>query len=115
MRCKIMSERERAIQMKFRVTPEEKEMIKFKMCQIGTNNFDAYARKMSIDGYIIKHDFKELRALTAELGKIGSNINQIAKRANETRNVYEEDIKDLLQMLYQVQVLFNNKVGKLIK
>jgi len=62
------------------VPPEEKEMIHAKMQQLGTGNFGAYARKMLIDGYVIKKDYSEIKKLTAELGKIGSNINQLAKK-----------------------------------
>lgn len=110
-----MANRERKVQLILRVTEEEKEKIKENMIKIGTVNFAAFARKMLIDGYVVRHDFKELKGLTAELGKIGSNINQIAKRANETRNVYDEDIKDILMKLHEIKVLVNDKVGKLIK
>jgi len=110
-----LAQRKRDISLGFRVSEEEKELIMKKMYQLGTDNFNAYAIKMLIDGYVIKHDFKELKTLTAELGKIGSNVNQIAKRANETRTVYEEDIKDVLRMLHQIQILINDNIGKLIK
>ena len=110
-----VANRERALQLIVRVSEEEKEMIQQKMLQLGTTNFNAYARKMLIDGYIIKRDFKELKGLTAELGKIGGNINQIAKRANETRHVFQADIKDVLRMLHQIKLLVNDKVGQLIK
>lgn len=110
-----MSNRERNKPLYVRVTEEEKDMILQKMNQLGTSNFNAYAIKMLIDGYVIKYDFAELRKLTAELGKIGSNINQIARRANETRNVYDQDIKDILTMLHQIKSLTNEKIGRLIK
>ncbi|NLD49121.1 MAG: MobC family plasmid mobilization relaxosome protein [Clostridiaceae bacterium] len=110
-----MANRERDIQRIVRVSEEENEMINQNMLKIGTVNFSAYARKMLIDGYVVRHDFTELKGLTAELGKIGSNINQIAKRANETRNVYNEDIQDILRKLHEIKVLVNEKVGKLIK
>ena len=32
-------------------------MVRHKMNQLGTRNFGAYARKMLIDGYIIKVDY----------------------------------------------------------
>ena len=57
------------------VTKVEKEKIHEKMEQLSTGNFGAYARKMLIDGYVIKKDYSEIKKLTAELGKIGSNIN----------------------------------------
>lgn len=110
----FMASETNKIELKVRVSEEEKKMIRDKMSLIPTSNFNSYAKKMLIDGYVIKHDFKELKAFTAELGKIGSNVNQIAKRANETRNVYPEDIKDVLKLLHELQILINDKVGKLI-
>ena len=35
---------------------------------------------MAIDGYIIQVDHSDIKKMTAELQKIGVNINQIAKR-----------------------------------
>ena len=84
------------------------------MLQLGTENFGAYARKMLIDGYVIKKDFSELKALTAELGKIGSNINQLAKRANESRNVNAEDIRNILVKQFEIERLVKATLAKLI-
>ena len=36
---------------------QELSMVRHKMNQLGTRNFGAYARKMLIDGYIIKVDY----------------------------------------------------------
>ena len=57
-----MAKRKRDIQLKFRVTPQEREMIETKMAQFGTTNMAAYLRKMAIDGYVVKLDLPELRA-----------------------------------------------------
>ena len=58
-----MAMRKRDIQLKFRVTPQEREMIETKMAQFGTTNMAAYLRKMAIDGYVVKLDLPELREL----------------------------------------------------
>ncbi len=110
-----MAKRKRNIQLKLMVTEEEKEMIQEKMHQLGTDNFGAYARKMLIDGYVIKYDFKELKALTGQIGKIGSNINQIAKRANETKTINQEDVNKALTLLEQVMQIVNKTVPKMIR
>ena len=59
-----MAKRKRDIQLKFRVTPQEREMIETKMAQFGTTNMAAYLRKMAIDGYVVKLDLPELRELS---------------------------------------------------
>jgi len=62
---------------------------------IPTNNMAAYLRKIAIDGYIVQVDHSDIKAMTAEIQKIGVNINQIARRVNSTGSVYQEDIDEL--------------------
>ena len=90
-----MENRKRNIQIKFRVTEEERTLIEEKMKQVPTSNMEAYLRKMAIDGYIIQIDHSDIKKMTAELQKIGVNVNQIAWRANATGNVYQEDIEEI--------------------
>ena len=40
-------------------------------------------------------DYSYLRQYNETLGKISGNLNQIAKRINSTRNVYEEDMAEV--------------------
>ena len=79
-----MANRTRNIVLRVPVTAEERAMIERKMQQMGTGCFSVYARKMLIDGYVIRLDYSDVKAMTAELQKIGTNINQIAKRVNAT-------------------------------
>ena len=67
-----------------------------------TKNFSAYARKMLIDGYIVNMDTSDIRAQTAELQKIGVNVNQIARRINSTGTVYAQDIEDIKRALAKI-------------
>ena len=80
-----------------------------------SRNFSMYARKMCIDGYVIKRDFAELKALTKELANLARNINQIALRANETRSIYEQDIKDLQRYYYNVKRACTERLVKMIR
>ena len=87
-----MAKRKRNIVIRFRVTPEEREMIESKMAQFGTSNMAAYLRKISIDGYVVRLDLPELREMVSLLRRSSNNLNQIAKRVNETSRIYEADI-----------------------
>ena len=87
-----MAKRKRNIVIRFRVTPEEREMIESKMAQFGTSNMAAYLRKISIDGYVVRLNLPELREMVSLLRRSGNNINQIAKRVNETSRIYDADI-----------------------
>lgn len=87
-----MAKRKRNIVIRFRVTPEEREMIESKMAQFGTSNMAAYLRKISIDGYVVRLDLPELREMVSLLRRSSNNLNQIAKRVNETSRIYDADI-----------------------
>jgi len=97
-----MTNRTRKIVLRVPVTPEEQELIRQKMALLNTRNFSAYARKMLIDGYVVHIDTTDIRAQTAELQKIGVNINQIARRINSTGAVYAQDVEDIKGALAQI-------------
>ena len=78
-----------------KVSPEEKALIDRKMALLGVSNLRAYLRKMAVDGYIVQMDMGDVVELVKLLRSISSNVNQIAHRCNETRNLYAEDVEDL--------------------
>ena len=92
-----MAKRKRDIQLKVRVTPEERAMIEAKMAQLGTNNMSAYLRKIAIDGYVVQLDLPELREMVSLLRRSSNNLNQLARRANETGRIYPKDLADIRQ------------------
>ncbi len=92
-----MAEENRSIVIRFRATPDEQEKIRERMEQLGTENMSAFLRKMAIDGYIVKLELPELKEMLTLLRRSSSNINQIAKRVNETGRLYGEDIEEILQ------------------
>ncbi len=97
-----MENRKRNVQIIIRVTEEERALIEEKMQQIPTLNLSAYARKILIDGYIITLDLQEVKGHTAQLQKIGVNINQIAKRINETGRIYADDMDEIKLAMEEV-------------
>lgn len=92
-----MAKRKRGIQLGFRVTEQEQEQIQAHMAEAGVRNQAAFLRKMAIDGYVIHLDLSDVRQLVKLLRSCSNNMNQIAKRANETRSIYEADLEDLRQ------------------
>ena len=85
----------RGTQLHFVVSEQEAELIKERMTQAGISNLSAYLRKMAVDGYIIHLDMAEIREMTKLLRICSNNLNQYARRANETGSVYAADIEDL--------------------
>ena len=90
-----MANRKRNAQLAIRVTEEEREQIARRMEQAGVRSLRAYLLKMAVDGYIVNLDLTDVREMVTLLRRSSNNLNQIAKRANETRNIYEADIQDL--------------------
>ena len=97
-----MPDRTRPIRKEICLNEQELSVVRHKMNQLGTRNFGAYARKMLIDGYIVHMDTSDIRAQTAELQKIGVNVNQIARRINSTGAVYAQDVEDIKGALAQI-------------
>lgn len=92
-----MAKRKRNVPLLFWVSDHERELITSKMEQFGTENLSAYLRKMAIDGYVVRLDLPELRELLTLLRRNGSNLNQITRRVNETRHLYDTDVEDICQ------------------
>jgi uncharacterized protein YukE len=89
--------RTRGIHYHFCVNQEEADLIRERMASLGVTSMGAYFRKMAIDGYHINVDLTDVKELVSLLRRCSNNLNQIAKRANETRSIYEADIEDLRQ------------------
>ena len=92
-----MANLEREVQLKFRVTPEERALIEQKMAQLGTSNMAAYLRKMAIDGFVINLELPELREMVSLLRRSSNNLNQLTRRVHETGRFYDADLEELRQ------------------
>ena len=42
---------------------EELEIIKQKMALLNTDNFSAFCRKMTIDGFVVKQDYTDMKQI----------------------------------------------------
>ena len=63
-----MDGRKRTVQIKFRVTEAERDLILEKMKLIPTRNMAAYLRKIAIDGYILQVDHTDIKAIRNTTG-----------------------------------------------
>ena len=95
-----------------KVSPEEKKVIDQKMALLGTSNLRAYLRKMAVDGYIVQLDMSSVVELVKLLRSISSNVNQIARRCNSTRNLYAQDVEDLRKGYTEVWAGINSLLKK---
>lgn len=86
----------------FLASKEEVQRIHEKMDELGIRSMGAYLRKMALDGYCINLDLQDVKALVSLLRICSNNLNQYAKRANETGSIYDADINDLQERLEEI-------------
>lgn len=100
-------------ELKVRISPEDKERIRSKMEEAGILNMSAYIRKMALDGICVRLDLAEVRQIIVLLQRCSNNLNQYAKRANETGSVYAADIEDLRSRLEEIWELSRQSLAHL--
>lgn len=86
-------------------------------------NISEYMRKQIMEGQVntkfeIGADVKEIKKLIGELGKIGSNLNQIARYFNqggiissEMRTEIKKSLQDIYEMKYEVMRMAGDSVA----
>lgn len=85
----------RTVQIHFHVTPEEAAQIRERIKAAGIRNEAAYFRKMTLNGYMIQVDLGDVKEMIRLLRINANNLNQYARKANESDSVYLEDIQSL--------------------
>ena len=83
-------------QIHFRVSKVELERIRQKMESCGILSIGSYLRKMALDGYCLNLDLPQLRRMAYLLQNCSNNLNQVAKRANESGQLYAADLDELI-------------------
>lgn len=82
-----------------------------------------YVRELALnEGEIIIYNFSELKDSLSETGKyvyelnkIGNNVNQIAKKVNESDVVATEDVQYLLSQVEQMKSNYETTFNLLLK
>ena len=95
------------------MTADERALLERKMREAGTTNMGAYLRKMALDGLVIRLDLPELKQMISLLRYTSNNINQIAKRLNESGRAYDTDLAEILEKQKQLWGLANKILMKL--
>lgn len=105
--------RVRKVQLNFRVTEREKQLIEDRMQEMGTTNREAYLRKIAIDGMVVKLEVPELKEIVSLMRRTSNNVNQIARRLNETGRIYKVDIADVQNQQEQLWDMLNSLITKI--
>ena len=104
---------ERSKDIHIRVTPEEVEQIKKRMKEAEIDSLTAYLLRMALHGFVIVMDLSDLKEILRLLQISGNNLNQYAKKANETGSIYEADIKDLQRSHQEILKLMGEILDRL--
>ena len=72
------------------------------MAQLGTNNREAYLRKIALDGYVVQLELPELKELVSLMRRSSNNLNQLTRKVHETGRVYDADLEDISQRQEQL-------------
>ena len=109
-----MSEvRKRDISLRFRVSSTEHDLLKERMAKAGTNNLEAFLRKMALDGMIVRLDVPEIKEMISLLRYSGNNINQLTKQLHAGGRVYDTDLDDISKNQEKLIELANTIIQKL--
>ena len=85
----------KSVRVEFVMSKQDAELVKGRMAELGITNLSAYLRKMAVDGYIIHLDMSDIQEMVRLLRICSNNLNQYARRANETGSIYAADVDDL--------------------
>ena len=85
----------KSVRTEFVMSEQDAELVRERMAELGITNLSAYLRKMAVDGYIIHLDMSDIQEMIRLLRICSNNLNQYARRANETGSVYSADVEDL--------------------
>ena len=100
-------------QLHFRVSKQELERIWSKMESSGILSIGSYLRKMALDGYCLNLDLPQLRRIAYLLQNCSNNLNQVAKRASESGQLYAADLEDLRSRLDELIAIGKQLLAKL--
>lgn len=110
-----MEKRYRNVQVKFRVTDKEKELIEERMKLCGIKNQTSFVRKMALDGYVINFNVPELEEIISLLRYTSNNINQIATKVNATGNIFRSEIEEIKSNQAELWSMLDKIIAKFSK
>ncbi len=98
----MSKKRERKNPIQVYLSDDEKYVLNNKLRASGMRSISEYIRHLIIYGYVYDIDYKDLQEYNRQLSIIGKNINMIRERLFKTGSIYEEDIKEIKELMKQV-------------
>lgn len=98
----MSGKRERTNELKVFLNDDEKYILDNKVKASGMRSMSEYIRHLIIYGYVYDVDYKDLQEYNRQLSIIGKNINMIRERFFKTGNIYEDDAKEIKELMEKV-------------
>ncbi|MCI7740084.1 MAG: MobC family plasmid mobilization relaxosome protein [Lachnospiraceae bacterium] len=107
-----MANRTRTHRNEFHLNDDEQYILdeKFRLSKMKSKS--AFLRKLVLYGFVYDVDYSHIREMNTQLGNIGSNLNQIAKRVNSTNTIYKKDTEEIKELMNQIWQLQKSMVSK---
>lgn len=84
-----MPKRTRKNPVQFYLSDDEQYVLDQKFLLSRMKSKSAFLRRLVLCGFVYDVDYSALREMNSQLGKIGGNLNQIAKRGMKYKEWYE--------------------------
>lgn len=107
-----MANRTRKNPIQFYLNDDEQYILNQKFLHSHMKSKSAFLRKLVLCGFVYEVDYSPIREMNAQLGKVGGNLNQIAKRVNTTNTIYKRDMEDIKELMNQIWQLQKSMLSK---
>ena len=98
----MSGKRDRTNELKVFLIDNEQYVLDNKVKASGMRNKSEYIRHMILYNYTYDCNYDELRKYNRQLSTIGRNISMIRERMMKSGNVYEEDVKEIKELMDKI-------------
>lgn len=97
-----MPKRKRKIPIQIYLNEDENYILTQKTKLSGMKSRSGFIRHLILYGYVYDVDYSDLREYNNTLSRISGSLNQIAKRINATGNIYDDDIREVKELMNKI-------------
>ena len=98
----MSGKRDRTNELKVFLSDNELYVLENKVQASGMRNKSEYIRHMILYNYTYDINYDGLKEYSYQIAALGRNINMIRERIMKTGNVYEEDLKEIKELMDKI-------------
>lgn len=77
---------------------------------LGITTHREFFREKVRDGFCYRVDYGGLYEVATQISRLGNNVNQIAKVANETKSISPDQIELVITLLQEIKKIANDEI-----